>query len=106
MLLLLAWTRNYYVALALLTVAGWGMLLYFSTTNTLIQLSVADGMRGRVMGIWALVFGGMMPVGGMEAGALSHWLGVPWAVAIGAVVCGAAALVTWLVVRRNPSSPT
>jgi len=105
MLLLLAWTQNYYVALALLTVAGWGMLLYFSTTNTLIQLSVADGMRGRVMGIWALVFGGMMPVGGMEAGALSHWLGVPAAVAIGAVVCGAAALITWLVVRRHPATP-
>jgi sugar phosphate permease len=70
-----------------------------------IQLSVADGMRGRVMGIWALVFGGMMPVGGMEAGSLSHWLGVPWAVAIGAVVCGGAALVTWLRVRRNPATP-
>ena len=105
MLLLLAVTRNYYVALALLAIAGWGMLLYFSTTNTLIQLGVADGMRGRVMGIWALVFGGMMPVGGMEAGALSHWLGVPAAVAIGAMVCGAAALVTWLAVRRNPPSP-
>jgi predicted MFS family arabinose efflux permease len=105
MLLLLALTRNYYLALVFMAVAGWGMLLYFSTTNTLIQLSVADGMRGRVMGIWALVFGGMMPVGGLEAGVLSHWLGVPWAVAIGAVVCGAAALTTWLFVHRNTSSP-
>jgi sugar phosphate permease len=78
------------------------MLLYFSTTNTLIQISVADGMRGRVMGIWALVFGGMLPVGGLEAGTLSNWFGVPWTVAIGAVVCGAAALITWLLVRRNP----
>ena len=102
MLLLLALTRSYHLALLFLALSGWGMLLYFSTTNTLIQLSVADGMRGRVMGIWALVFGGMMPVGGMEAGALSHWLGVPQAVAIGAVVCGAAALVTWMFVRRNP----
>src|ERR1039458_8249563 len=105
MLLLLAVTQNYYLALLFLAIAGWGMLLYFSTTNTLIQLSVADGMRGRVMGIWALVFGGMMPVGGLEAGGLSHWLGVPWAVAIGAVVCGSAALVTWLFGRRNPPSP-
>ena len=105
MLLLLALTRSYYLALLFLGISGWGMLLYFSTTNTLIQLSVADGMRGRVMGIWALVFGGMMPVGGMEAGALSHWLGVPTAVAIGAIVCGAAALVTWLFVRRSPPSP-
>ncbi len=102
MLLLLSLTRDYYLALFFLAVAGWGMLLYFSTTNTSIQISVDDGMRGRVMGIWALVFGGMMPVGGLEAGLLSHWLGVPWAVAIGAMVCGTAALVTWLYVRRNP----
>ena len=105
MLLLLAVTRNYYLALVFLAIAGWGMLLYFSTTNTLIQMSVADGMRGRVMGVWALVFGGMMPVGGLEAGALSHWLGVPGAVAIGAGVCGSAALVTWLFVHRSPTSP-
>jgi hypothetical protein len=40
MLLLLAMTRNYYLALVFMTIAGWGMLLYFSTTNTLIQMSV------------------------------------------------------------------
>ena len=102
MLLLLAVTRNYYLALVFMAVAGWGMLLYFSTTNTLIQLSVEDGMRGRVMGIWALVFGGMLPVGGLEAGTLSHWCGVPWTVASGALVCGAAALATWVYVRRTP----
>jgi MFS family permease len=105
MLLLLALTRNYYLALVFLAMAGWGMLLYFSTTNTVIQLSVADGMRGRVMGIWALVFGGMMPIGGMEVGAVSHWLGVPWAVAIGACVCAAATMVTWLYVRGNDPKP-
>jgi MFS family permease len=105
MLLLLALTRNYYLALVFMAVAGWGMLLYFSTTNTLIQMSVADGMRGRVMGIWALVFGGMMPVGGLEAGAFSHWFGVPKTVAFGALICGGAALATWLYVRRNLSAP-
>ena len=76
--------RCYPLVLVCLAVGGWGMLLYFSTTNTLIQTSVSDAMRGRVMGIWALVFGGMMPVGGMEAGVLSHWVGVPWTVASGA----------------------
>jgi MFS family permease len=101
MLFLLAVTRAYSLALVWLAVAGWGMLLYFSTTNTLIQTNVADGMRGRVMGIWALIFGGMMPVGGMEAGALSHWFGVPWTIATGALVCGIAALLTWVAVQRH-----
>jgi sugar phosphate permease len=102
MMLLLAMTSNFYLALVWLALAGWGMLLYFSTTNTLIQTSVPDEMRGRVMGVWAMIFGGMLPVGNLEAGALSHWLDVPWTVAIGALVCGAAALVTWLRVRQTP----
>jgi predicted MFS family arabinose efflux permease len=106
MLLLLALTTDYYVALISLAVAGWGMLLYFSTTNTLIQISVEDNMRGRVMGIWALVFGGMMPIGGLEAGSFSHWFGVPRTIALGALVCGAAAFLTWLYVRRIPAGLT
>jgi len=99
LLLVLAWTSNYYVALASLAVAGWGMLLFFSTTNTLLQTSASDAMRGRVMGIWALVFGGMTPIGGVEAGMLSHVVGIRWAVTLGATVCAGAALVVWLLVR-------
>jgi MFS family permease len=105
MLLLLAMVRWYPLVLTCLMVGGWGMLLYFSTTNTLIQTSVSDQMRGRVMGIWALVFGGMMPVGGLESGFLSQTVGVPWTIAVGALVCASAGLVTWLVVRRHPPAP-
>lgn len=102
-LLLLAFVHSIYLALMLLGMGGWGMLLFFSTTNTMLQTNSSDEMRGRVMGIWALVFGGMMPVGGLEAGALSHYCGVRWTIAVGAVVCAAAALVTWLIVRsRKP----
>jgi MFS family permease len=106
MLLLLAWVENYYLALLVLAVAGWGMLLFFSTTNTLLQTAASDQMRGRVMGIWTLVFGGTTPLGGLEAGTVSHYLGVRWAVTLGAGICALAALVVWLVVRqRSPSTP-
>ena len=105
MLLLLAVVRWYPLVLVCMAVGGWGMLLYFSTTNTLIQTHVSDQMRGRVMGIWALVFGGMMPVGGLESGFLSHAIGVPWAVAVGALVCAGAGGVAWLVARHNPPAP-
>ena len=101
-LLLLALVRWYPLVLACMVMGGWGMLLYFATTNTLIQTSVSDAMRGRVMGIWALVFGGMMPVGGVESGLLSQAVGVPSTIAVGALVCAAAGLVTWWLVRRNP----
>jgi MFS family permease len=102
MLLLLAWVQNYYLALLLLALAGWGMLLFFSTTNTLLQTGASDEMRGRVMGIWTLVFGGTTPLGGLEAGTVSHYLGVRWAVTIGALICALAASIVFLIIRQRP----
>jgi len=99
-LLAFSFTRNFYVALAFLFVAGFGMLLFFPTSNTVLQTIVPDEMRGRVMGVWSLVFGAMIPLGGLEAGALAHWLGTPFALAFGAMVCAACALVTLAVIRR------
>ena len=105
MLLILAWVQNYYLAMVILALAGWGMLLFFSTTNTLLQTHASDEMRGRVMGIWTLVFGGTTPFGGLEAGVASNYLGVRWAVTLGAVICAVAALVVWLIVRQRPPQP-
>ncbi len=94
-------TRNFYVALAFLFVGGFGMLLFFSTTNTVLQTIVPDDMRGRVMGVWSLIFGAMIPLGSLEAGAVAHWLGTPSALALGGVVCAVSAFVTLLVIRRR-----
>jgi MFS family permease len=104
MLLLLALVRNYYLALACLAVGGWGMLLFFSTTNTLLQTNASDQMRGRVMGIWALVFGGVTPLGGLEAGTLAHYYGVQFAMGLGAVLCALAGVVVWAVVRKRDAA--
>jgi len=105
-LLAFALTRNFYLALVFLTFAGFGMLLFFSTTNTVLQTIVSDEMRGRVMGVWSLVFGAMIPLGSLEAGALAHWLGTPFALAFGAVICAVSALVTLFVIRRREASST
>src|SRR5947209_1105257 len=100
-LLAFALTRNFYLALVFLTFAGFGMLLFFSTTNTVLQTIVSDEMRGRVMGVWSLVFGAMIPLGSLEAGALAHWLGTPFALAFGAIICAVSALVTVFVIQRR-----
>jgi len=77
------------------------MLLFFSTSNTVLQTIVPDEMRGRVMGVWSLVFGAMIPLGSLEAGAVAHCGGTPFALAFGAIICAASALVTLLVIRRR-----
>src|SRR6266699_4364985 len=100
-LLAFSLSRNFYLSLVFLLFAGFGMLLFFSTSNTVLQTIVPDEMRGRVMGVWSLVFGAMIPLGSLEAGALAHWVGTPFALAFGAVICAASALVTLFVIWRR-----
>src|ERR1051326_7111912 len=100
-LLAFALTRNFTLALLFLFVAGFGMLLFVSASNTVLQTIVPDEMRGRVMGVWSLVFGAMIPLGSLEAGAVAHWIGTPITLAFGAIVCAASALVTLFVVQRR-----
>jgi len=100
-LALFAFTRNIYLETLLLAIVGFGIVLYFSTSNTVLQSIVPDEMRGRVMGIWTLIFGGMIPFGSLQAGLVADFLGTPATMATGALICALAALVTLNVVRRR-----
>ena len=101
MLLIFSFNRNLTIAMLCLAGTGFGMMLFFSTSNTTVQTIVADEMRGRVMGIWALIFGGMIPFGSLEAGVLAHYVGTSATLAIGACICALAAFVTLIIVRRR-----
>jgi MFS family permease len=100
-LALFAFTRNLYLATVLLAIVGFGIVLYFSTSNTVLQSIVPDEMRGRVMGIWTLIFGGMIPLGSLQAGLMADFLGAPATIAIGALICALAAAITLCVIRRR-----
>ena len=91
-LILFASSRLMPLSLCLLVGAGWGMMTTLVLTNTLIQTSVPDHLRGRVLSAYTLMFLGMAPIGSLQAGVLANWLGAPAAVAIGAAICAAGAL--------------
>ncbi len=97
----LSLTSNFWLSLVVLFFSGIGMLLFFSTSNTVLQTIVPDNMRGRVMGVWSLVFGAMIPIGSLQAGAMAHWFGTQYALAFGAIVCAVAGLVTLIAIRRR-----
>ncbi|MEP7072110.1 MAG: MFS transporter [Verrucomicrobiota bacterium] len=96
-----AFTDSFYLALVPLVLGGFGMLLFFSTSNTTVQTIVPDEMRGRVMGVWSLVFGAMIPLGSLQAGALAHWVGTPFTLAFNAVICVVAGIVTRIAIVRR-----
>jgi MFS family permease len=85
-----------WLAAAALALAGFGAISFVSTSNTLIQLAVPDHLRGRVMGIWALVFGGAMPVGSWIVGATAQATDTPLAITLSGAACLALSGLVWL----------
>jgi len=62
-------------------------MVEMAATNTLIQMMVPNAFRGRVMAIYAMMFLGMAPLGGLLAGVIAHHLGAPLTVALGGIAC-------------------
>ena len=93
----LAASRRLGLALACQTLAGYGMVRYLATTNTLLQLVVEDGYRGRVMGLHTVMFLGTQPVGSLVLGVLAQRFGAPGAALVSGGVSLAAA--GWLALR-------
>lgn len=98
-----ALSTNAWLSALLLAGSGWFLLVFFATANTLVQLDTPDGLRGRVMGIYALAFIGMSPLGSLLIGTLARWTSPPFAVGFEAVVCIVAALVVMRLVPPRRS---
>jgi MFS family permease len=57
---------------AALLLGGAGAVTFLSTANTLVQTNVEDRIRGRIMGIWAVAFGGAIPLGSFVSGLVAR----------------------------------
>jgi MFS family permease len=98
MLLLFAGARWLPLSLLLLVGAGWGFMVMLNLANVLVQTQVPDRLRGRVMGVYALMVMGLYPVGALLGGTGAAWIGAPAMVALTALV--ALAFAAWLWLRR------
>jgi MFS family permease len=91
-----SFSRSLVVSMAILLVAGAGMMVQMAASNTVIQTLVDDEKRGRVMGFYTMTFVGMTPFGSLLAGGLSDWIGSEEAIRVGGLACLlAAALFAW-----------
>jgi hypothetical protein len=69
------------------------MILLTASMNTLVQSSISDRFRGRVMSLYVLVFLGPLPFGNLLAGRLAETLGVVPTMRLGAGISLAVSLV-------------
>ncbi|HEY7426147.1 MAG TPA: MFS transporter [Gemmataceae bacterium] len=101
-LLCLAAARSLPVAVGCCTVLGCGLILFFPTSQAIMQLNSADQVRGRVMGIWSMVLSGAHPLGHLLAGRAADRYGVPLVLALmGVGIAAAATIVLVLALTRR-----
>ncbi len=84
-LLATAVNGSFLVALVLMAAVGMMFVLQNALANTLIQITAPDEVRGRVMGLYTMVFQAFMRVGALQVGLMSDWLGAPFALGLSAV---------------------
>ena len=91
-------------AAALIFFAGFGIILFFSVGNSIIQTQSPDHLRGRLMGIWALVFGGGMPIGSFWMGLVASRTSSGFALQMGGAFCLLGALAVYALFRRGDAA--
>ncbi|HTX18586.1 MAG TPA: MFS transporter [Bacteroidota bacterium] len=80
---------------------GMGLISFFATANSTLQTTAPDALRGRVMGLYALVFQGFFPFGSLAIGYLADAVGVRSAVAVGGSVCAVAGGAMYKVMNKR-----
>lgn len=98
-LLLLAAAGQFLLALAVMLLVAAMAAASDVLTQSMVQLSVENHLRGRAMGAWTLAIGSA-PVGHLEMGALAVALGVEGALAANGVALVVVGLITALAVPR------
>jgi MFS family permease len=94
-LLLFSFSPWYASSLFILLFIGAGQTLFMGIANTMLQFTISEEMRGRVMSAYVLIPMSLMPLGSMALGSLAELIGVAMAFAIGAAVILLFVLIAW-----------
>jgi MFS family permease len=85
-LIVLGYVPSLNSSLVLLVLIGWGTVTQLVSMNTLIQVSVPNGLRGRVFSVYLWALQGVAPFGSLLIGWLAQNWGVPFAALTGGLV--------------------
>lgn len=87
--------REFWTGALALFVTGFFAVVVTASCNTMLQLTAPDALRGRVMSLYTLVFGGTVPFGAFLVGLISEHWSVPVAFLLmgGTGLLGTAALI-------------
>lgn len=97
LLIVLSNVHSFAAAACVLAVAGFAMIICVASLNTLIQVTVADEMRARVMSMMTVSLFGLPTLGAWILGALGDRIGITYALSLGGGVVAVVAIAIGLV---------
>ena len=103
--IILAWTPSYLTYSLWLPVCGITALTMLISANSYVQTHSDPAVRGRVMGIYLLIFMGGAPFGSLLIGYWSESIGVRETIALCGAISFVAAVVIWILYRDEVESP-
>jgi hypothetical protein len=74
---------------------GFAWVLMAVFTNSILQLTSPDGLRGRVMGFYSFMVVGLAPFGSFQMGLVAEHFGTRVAYAAGGLMCCLVAAGAW-----------
>jgi predicted MFS family arabinose efflux permease len=102
-LLALSTARAFWLAAVAVFLTGLFGLVLVASCNTAMQLAAPDELRGRVMSLYTLVWGGAFPIGAFIVGSISEHWGVGRALLVNgtAGLAGVVLLLGWWTSREG-----
>ena len=88
-----AWSKVFYLSLAVMPLIGYSVMRQMASANTLIQILIPDEFRGRTMAFYTMTVVGLGPFGSLAGGALARAYGARLTVLAGGVLAITAACV-------------
>jgi predicted MFS family arabinose efflux permease len=82
-------TETMWIAIPTVAVFGFCVSCAGIAIQTIVQLAAGPDMRGRVMGLYGVIFRGAPAIGALAAGLASSYWGLRWPIIVGATIVGA-----------------
>lgn len=95
------WSTQYWLSQLIIVFVGFFLTSQLSGGHSLVQLSVSDKLRGRILSIYLIVMMGVSPLGSFVIGWSAARYGAPQVVSVCAVICICAGLIYTLWTRKS-----
>lgn len=83
----ISFSRNYLLTVIFLLILGLSSISYIASTNTSLQMNSPMHLRGRIMGLYVVIFAGSTPIGALFTGTMADLIGTADTILLEGTLC-------------------